>query len=469
MSSKERRRKQKIPDGGCPEREAVKRLKTEEALSLSTARVAKSPHECEYHLMEKVVEKENMKRALKRVEQNKGASGVDGMEVGELRSYLKKNWLRIKGELLEGMYKPSPVRKVEIPKPGGKRRELGIPTVVDRLIQQALLQVLTPVFDPEFSESSCGFRPERSAHQAVRKAQEHVEEGYGWVVDIDVEKFFDKVNHDILMSRMTRKVKDKRVLKLLRAYLTAGVMVEGVRVRTEVGTPQGGPLSPLLANVMLDELDKELEKRGHRFTRYADDCNIYVKSERAGHRVMESVTKFLEKRLKLKVNKEKSGVDKPQKRKMLGFSFWRPKGETRLRLAPETVNRLKGKIRQLTRRTRGISMEERLRRLNSYLTGWMSYYHIVDTPGIMEKLDRWTRRRLKMCLLKQWKKPKTRRKKLIALGVPQSEIHLISACRRGEWFLSSCKWVNIALCPSYWKERGYVSLSARYNTLRSVS
>lgn len=244
MSSKERRRKQKTPDGGCPEREAVKRLKTEEALSLSTARVAKSPHECEYHLMEKVVEKENMKRALKRVEQNKGASGVDGMEVGELRSYLKKNWLRIKGELLEGMYKPSPVRRVEIPKPGGKRRELGIPTVVDRLIQQALLQVLTPVFDPEFSESSYGFRPERSAHQAVRKAKEHVEEGYEWVVDIDIEKFFDKVNHDILMSRMARKVKDKRVLKLLRACLTAEVMVEGVRVRTEVGTPQGGAIKP---------------------------------------------------------------------------------------------------------------------------------------------------------------------------------------------------------------------------------
>ena len=469
MSSKERRRKPKTPEGGCPEWEAVNPPKVKGVPSLSTARVAESPHEATYLLMEEVVERENMKRALKRVEQNRGVAGADGMEVGELRSYLRKNWVEIKEELLEGTYKPKPVKRVEIPKPGGGRRALGIPTAMDRLIQQALLQVLTPVFDPGFSESSYGFRPKRSAHQAVKKAREHIEEGYEWVVDIDLEKFFDKVNHDMLMARVARKVKDKRVLKEIRAYLTAGVMIEGVRIRTEVGTPQGGPLSPLLANVMLDDLDKELEKRGHRFIRYADDCNIYVKSERAGQRVMQSLAKLLEKKLKLKVNKKKSGVDKSQKRKILGFSFWRPKGETRLRLAPETVERLKEKIRRYTGRTWGVSMEERLKQLNTYLIGWMSYYHIVDTPGIMEKLDRWTRRRLKMCLLKQWKEPKTRRRKLIALGVPESKVHLISACRRGEWFLSTCKWVNIALCPSYWKDRGYAGLSDRYYALRGVS
>jgi len=463
MSSKEGQRKPKTPEGGCPEREAVNPPKAKGVPSLSAVREAESPHETTYLLMEEVVERENMKQALKRVEQNRGVAGADGMEVGALRLYLRKNWAEIKEELLEGTYKPKPVKRVEIPKLGGGKRALGIPTVLDRLIQQALLQRLTRVFDPGFSESSYGFRPKRSAHQAVKKAKEHIEEGYEWVVDIDLEKFFDKVNHDILMSRVARKVKDKRVLKVIRAYLMAGVMTEGVRIRTEVGTPQGGPLSPLLANVMLDELDKELEKRGHKFVRYADDCNIYVKSERAGQRVMKSMAKFLEKKLKLKVNEEKSGVDKPQKRKILGFSFWRPKGETRLRLAPETVGRLKDKIRRYTGRTWGVSMEERLRHLNTYLTGWMSYYHIVDTPGIMGKLDRWTRRRLKMCLLKQWKEPKTRRRKLIALGVPENEVHLISACRRGEWFLSTRKWVNIALCPSFWEDRGHVSLSDRYN------
>jgi RNA-directed DNA polymerase len=467
MSSRERQRKPKTLERGCPEREAVNPLKAKGALSLSSARAAENPHGTTDLLMESMVERENMKRALKRVEQNRGAAGVDEMEVGQLRSYLRENWAEIKEKLLEGTYKPKPVKRMEIPKPGGGTRLLGIPTVLDRLIQQALLQVLTPVFDPGFSESSYGFRPGRSAHQAVKRAKGHIEEGYEWVVDMDLEKFFDKVNHDILMSRVARKVKDKRVLKVIRAYLTAGVMVEGVRIRTEVGTPQGGPLSPLLANVMLDDLDKELEKRGHRFVRYADDCNIYVRSERAGQRVMSSVANFLEKKLKLKVNKKKSGVDKSQKRKILGFTFWRKKGETRLMLAPETVKRFKSKIRRLTGRTWGISMEERIKHINMYTRGWMSYYHISDMP--MDTLDRWVRRRLKMNLLKQWKKPQTRRRKLIVLGVPESRVQLISACRRGEWFLSTSKWVNIALCPSFWKAKGYASLSDRYYALRSVS
>lgn len=469
MSSVEGQGKPKTLKGGYPEREAVNPPEAKGAPSPSAAQVAGSPHETGYRLMERVVEKGNMQKALKRVERNRGAAGVDGMEVRELRDYLKENWGEVKESLLEGRYKPKPVRRVEIPKPGGGSRVLGIPTVADRLIQQALLQALTPEFESHFSESSYGFRPGRSAHQAVKRAKEYMEEGYEWVVDIDLEKFFDKVNHDILMSRVARRVKDKRVLKLVRAYLTAGIMVEGIRVRTELGTPQGGPISPLLANIMLDELDKELEKRGHKFVRYADDCNIYVRSERAGQRVMESVRKFLEKRLKLKVNKKKSGVDKPQKRKILGFSFWRHGGKMRLRLAPETLERLKDKIRQFTGRTKGNSIEEKINNLNTYLMGWMNYYRIVETPGIMEKLDRWMRRRLKMCLLKEWKEPKTRRKKLVALGVPSSEVHLISACRRGYWFLSSCKWVNIALCPSFWKEKGFSGLSDRYSALRGVS
>ena len=468
MRSTEKRREQKTSGEGYPGSEAVNPPKAKGAPSFSAARVAESPHEGEYRLMEKVVGKENMTAALKRVEQNKGAAGSDGIEVRELRSYLRGGWSTIKEELVAGIYKPSPVRRVEIAKPDGGTRALGIPTVLDRLIQQALLQVLTPIFDPGFSDASYGFRPKRSAQQAVKRAREYIEEGHEWVVDVDFEKFFDKVNHDMLMARVARKVKDKRVLKLIRAYLTAGVMVEGVFISTRVGTPQGGPLSPLLANMLLDGLDKELEKRGHKFVRYADDCNIYVRSERAGKRVMESVKGFVEKRLKLKVNRKKSGVDKAQKRKILGFSFWKVK-QPCIRFAPETIQRFKDRIRKLTGRSWGISIEERIKHLNVYLTGWLNYYQLVDTPGILEKLDRWIRRRLKMCLLKQWKAPKTRRRKLIALGVPKATVHLISASRRGYWFLSTRKWLNIALCPSFWENKGLISLADRYSTLRGVS
>lgn len=471
MSSTEKRRKRKTSGEGYPKPEEVKPPKAKGVLSCSAVRIVESPHEEKYRLMGKVVERENMMAALKRVERNKGTAGIDGLEVKELRKHLKENWATVKEELLTGTYKPSPVRRAEIAKPNGGKRALGIPTVQDRLIQQAILQILTPIFDPGFSESSYGFRPKRSAHQAVEQARKYIEEGHGWVVDMDLEKFFDKVNHDMTMARVARKVKDKRMLKLIRGYLTSGVMVEGIVIRTETGTPQGGPLSPLLANILLDDLDRELEKRGHKFIRYADDCNIYTRSERAGKRVMESVMKFVEKKLKLKVNQKKSGVDKAQKRTILGFSFWIVKLHRypRIRFAPETILRLKDRIRKLTRRSWGISMEKRIQMLNVYLMGWLNYFRLVDTPGILKNLDRWIRRRLKMCLLKQWKRPKTRRRRLIALGVPKEYVHLISASRRGFWFLSSCKWVNIALRPSFWANKGLVSLADRYYALRGVS
>ena len=310
-------------------------------------------------LLEQMLERENLFHALKQVRKNRGAPGVDGMTVEELPDYLRTNWEVTKDQLLKGAYRPSPVKRVEIPKPGGGIRLLGIPTVLDRLIQQALLQVMTPIFDPIFSPYSFGFRPRKRAHDAVKQAQSYIQEGYRWVVDMDLEKFFDRVNHDILMSRVARRVKDKRVLKLIRSYLNAGVMVNGITKETGEGTPQGGPISPLLANILLDDLDKELTKRGHKFVRYADDCNIFVKSQKAGQRVMESIINLVEDKLKLKVNREKSAVDRPWKRKFLGFSFLTNR-EATIRLAPKTLKRFKERIREITSRTKAISMEERI-------------------------------------------------------------------------------------------------------------
>ena len=366
--------------------------------------------------MEAVVERENLKQALAQVKRNKGAAGVDGMTVDDLPAYLKEHWPTIRAQLLDGTYKPQPVRRVEIPKASGGMRPLGIPTVLDRFIQQAVMQVLQADWDPTFSETSFGFRPGRSAHQAVERAQAYVASGHGFVVDIDLEKFFDRVNHDILMGLVAKRVSDKRILRLIRGFLTAGVMADGLVSPTEEGTPQGGPLSPLLSNLMLDVLDKELEKRGHRFVRYADDCNIYVRSQKAGERVMAGIEKFLAKRLKLKVNKAKSAVAKPSVRKFLGFSFTGGT-EPRRRIAPQAIARFKAKVRELTRRTRGASLPQIVKELSIYLIGWRGYFGFCQTPSVLRALDEWTRRRLRAIAWKQWKRGRARFAELRRRGV----------------------------------------------------
>jgi group II intron reverse transcriptase/maturase len=465
MSSREEQGRQKTPEGGFPQDEAVNPPRPAGAPSSSPAQDAEQPDRERYELMEQVVERENMLQALRRVQQNKGAPGVDGMDVKELTPFLKEHWQGIREELLNDAYKPKPVRRVEIPKPDGGVRLLGIPTVLDRLIQQVLLQVLTPVFDPEFSEHSYGFRPGRSAHQAVKAAQKYIEGGYRYTVDIDLEKFFDRVNHDMLMARVARKVKDKRVLRLIRRYLQAGVMVDGVCIDTQEGTPQGGPLSPLLANIMLDDLDKELEKRGHRFARYADDCNIYVKTQRAGERVMASVREFVEERLKLKVNEKKSKVDRPWRLKFLGLTFtWEEK--PRIRIAPKALERFKDRIRELTQRSRGISMKRRLGELNTYLRGWIGYFRLADTKSVIEELDGWIRRRLRMCVLKQWKRSKTRYRHLVTLGIDPEEARKLAGSRKGYWRLSKTPQMSKALDSAYWQSQGLLSLVATYRLLR---
>jgi len=419
-------------------------------------------------LMEQILSRENLIRALNRVVRNKGSHGVDGMPVQNLRAHVIEHWDTMKVELLSGTYQPQPVRRVEIPKPDGGVRLLGIPTVMDRFIQQAIAQVLSSIYDPTFSDHSYGFRPNRSAHGAVKKAQGYIADGNRWVVDIDLEKFFDRVNHDKLMGLLAKRIEDKRLLKLIHKYLKTGIMINGVVTDNEEGTPQGGPLSPLLSNIVLDELDKELEKRGHQFVRYADDCNIYVKTPKAGNRVMRSVTSYIEGKLKLKVNGNKSAVDRPWRRKFLGFSFTKHR-EPKVRIAKASVNRMKDKIRDITSRKRPYSMEVRIQKLNQYLMGWCGYFALADTPSVFKSLESWIRRRLRMCVWKSWKKPSTKVRKLTGLGVPKGKAHEWGNSRKGYWRISKSPILHRALGNSYWSSRGLKSLVSRYETLRHTS
>ena len=419
-------------------------------------------------MLNQVLAKDNMLLALKRVERNKGKHGVDMMPVQTLRKHILENWSTIKTQIIEGTYQPQPVRRVEIPKPDGGVRLLGIPTVTDRLIQQAISQTLTKVYDSTFSEFSYGFRPNRSAHDAVRQAKSYIEEGYRWVVDMDLEKFFDKVNHDRLMATLAKRIKDRNLLGLIRSYLQSGVMIGGVFSRTEEGTPQGGPLSPLLSNIVLDELDKELESRGHRFVRYADDSNIYVKSRRAGERTMKSIQHFIESKLRLKVNEGKSAVARPWERKFLGFSF--TSNQTpKIRVAKESIKRLHKKVREITSRKKPFPMDYRIERLNQYLMGWLGYFSLADTPSIFTQLDGWIRRRLRMCLWKNWKKTSTRYRNLIQLGTPPGKAWEWANSRKGYWRVARSPILQRNLDNSYWSHRGLKSLTNRYKSLRHIS
>lgn len=440
--------------------EGSRRNRREEGLGASRVTVMREHSGPEIEqLLEAVVERKNMWLALKQVERNKGAAGVDKMTVEQLRAYLREHWLGIKEELLAGDYQPLPVRKVEIPKPGGQgMRMLGIPTVVDRLIQQALQQVLSPLFEPSFSESSYGFRPNRSAQQAVLKAREYVRAGRRWVVDLDLEKFFDRVNHDVLMSRLARRIKDKRILRLIRRYLQAGIMSNGLATVRREGTPQGGPLSPLLSNILLDELDKELERRGHKFCRYADDSNIYVQSRSAGERVMKSISRFLERRLRLRVNAEKSAVARPWERKFLGYSLtWHR--EARLRVAASSVQRLKEKLREIFRRGRGRNIGGLIEaELSPLLRGWMNYFRLAEVKGVFEELDSWIRRKLRCLIWRQWKRPYARVKYLMRRGLAKAQALKSAMNGRGPWWNAGASHMHAAFPKSYFDRCGLLSL-----------
>jgi RNA-directed DNA polymerase len=441
---------------------AEERGEAPRAVSEGTERVAvragaERPADTE-RLMEEICRRENLKAALKRVQSNKGSPGVDGMTVGELGGYLKEQWPAIREQLLSGTYRPQPVRRVEIPKPGGGMRKLGIPTVLDRFIQQAVMRVLQGQWDPAFSEHSYGFRPGRSAHQAVAQAQTYIAEGRRWVVDIDLEKFFDRVNHDLLMGRVAKRIADKRVLRLIRAYLNAGIMEDGLVSPSVMGTPQGGPLSPLLSNVLLDDLDRELERRGLCFVRYADDCNIYVRSVRAGQRVMDSVTRWLSVRLKLQVNPAKSAVARAGERKFLGFGFT-SEAQPRRRIAPEALERVRQRVRAITRRTRGVSLESMAAELARYLSGWRGYFGFCQTPSVLKDLDHWIRRRLRCVAWKQWKRGRTRFAELCKRGVHRDLAQQTAGSAHGPWRLARSPALHLALPNAYFTALHLTSLA----------
>jgi RNA-directed DNA polymerase len=442
-------------DGGRSEAPKARREGTE---SLTANGATESPAGTK-QLMEEVCERENLLRALQRVKSNKGSPGTDGMKVGELAGYLKQHWPAIREQLLNGTYQPQPVKRVEIAKPDGGVRKLGIPTVLDRFIQQAVMQVLQRRWDPTFSEHSHGFRPQRSTHQAVAKAQQYIAGGQGWVVDLDLEKFFDRVNHDRLMAAVARRVRDKRMRKLIRTFLKSGVMENGLVSPVEEGTPQGGPLSPLLSNLVLDELDRELERRRHRFVRYADDCNIYVASERAGKRVMQSVTSFIRRRLKLQVNEVKSAVARPQERKFLGFSFTYG-AKAKRRIAPKALLRCKQRVRELTRRTQGISLQQMTKELASYLRGWKSYFGYCQTPSVLQGLDQWIRRRLRSVIWKQWKRGSARFARLRQRNVGHDLAAQTAGSPHGPWRTANSPALSLAFPIAYFDTLGLPRLLA---------
>ena len=416
----------------------------------------------EGRLMEEIISRSNMKKAYNRVVSNKGAAGVDGMTTGQLRGYLQTDWPSIREALLNGDYVPQPVRKVEIPKPGGGMRMLGIPTVLDRLIQQAVYQELGPLFEPGFSAHSYGFRPGKSAHQAVQTAKRAVANGLRWVVDLDLAQFFDRVNHDILMSRVARKVKDKRVLHLIRSYLQAGLLEGGVISPRSEGTPQGGPLSPLLSNILLDELDKELEKRNHTFCRYADDCNTYVRTRRSAQRVMESITRFLEQKLKLVVNKQKSAVDRPWKRTFLGYGMTHHR-TPKLKTGEKAVERIKSKLKELIRKGRGRNLKKVIEEAMPILRGWYNYFKLSEVKQPFDELDSWFRRKLRCIIWRQWKHPRTRFKKLMQRGLPEEQAAKSAYNGRGPWWNAGASHMNKAFGISYFRKLGLIPLIAQFN------
>ena len=427
-----------------------------------------APHPANASLWELFLSRGNLAEALRRVEQNAGAPGIDGMSTKELRPWLHDHWPEVRSQLEAGTYRPQPVRRVMIPKPWGGLRTLGVPAAVDRLICQAIAQVLTPVFDPQFHPHSFGFRPGRSQHQAVERARQFIADDAAWCVDFDLDSFFDRVQHDALMARVARRVHDKRVLKLIRRYLEAGVMADGLVHATDEGTPQGSPLSPLLSNVMLDDLDWELEKRGHNFVRYADDGRIYVRSERAGQRVMQSITHYIEQRLKLRVNRQKSAVAPAVERPLLGFRFFRDKaGKVRVTVAPKALKRAEDRLRELTTRNWGVSMERRVKEINRFTVGWTAYFQLADTILPFEKLDKWLRRRLRQVRWKEWKRPQTRYRNLLALGIPGRDARSWAASQKGYWRVAGSWPLQRALPNAYWhKAMGLKGFTDPYRRFR---
>lgn len=454
-----------LPKGGYLHKDRVEPESSAGAPSISFMSENKENNVNEYNggLLEKILEPANLNLAYKKVKANRGSSGVDGMTVDDLLEFLKQNGQMIRQQVLQGTYKPKPVKGVEIPKPDGGSRMLGIPTVLDRTIQQAIAQILTPLFESKFSKHSYGFRPGRSAKQAVEKCREYIQAGHTWTVDIDLANYFDTVNHDRLIRRLSQTVKDSRVISLVRKYLVSGVMIGGVITETQKGTPQGGNLSPLLANIVLDELDTELEKRGLCFVRYADDCNIYTRSRKAADRVMASTVRFIENKLRLKVNRQKSTVDRPWKLKFLGFSFYHKNQKIRIRVHPESVRRFKQRLKWITARSNAKSMTYRMLKLKQLITGWVNYYGIADMKTLAQSLDEWLRRRIRMCYWKQWKKVRTRHKNLVKRGIDKSKALEFANTRKGYWRIAVSPILTRAFTNEDLRKLGFQSIMMRYS------